>query len=59
MANLRGAKGALIVPLLKISLAKPVFDREMEEVAVNALRPPCLLLPKRNIVSKGVANLGR
>ena len=56
---MRGAKGALLVSLLKISLAKPVFDREMEEVAVNALRPPCLLLPKRNIVSKGVANLGR
>ncbi len=56
---MKGAAGTLLVPLLKISLAKPVFDREMEEVAVNALRPPCLLLPKRNIVSQGVANLGR
>jgi hypothetical protein len=51
----------LVTSMLKfrIPLAKPVFDREMEEVEVNALRPPCLLLPKRNIVSKGVANLGR
>lgn len=46
MANLRGAKGALLVSLLKISLAKPVFDREMEEVEVNALRPRCTLAQK-------------
>jgi perosamine synthetase len=35
---LKALAGALLVPLLKIPLAKPVFDREMEEVAVEALR---------------------
>ncbi len=35
---MKGVAGTLLVPLLKIPLAKPVFDREMEEAAVEALR---------------------
>lgn len=35
---MKGAAEAFLVPLLKIPLAKPVFDREMEEAAVEALR---------------------
>jgi perosamine synthetase len=35
---LKESAGALLVPLLKIPLAKPVFDREMEEATVEALR---------------------
>lgn len=35
---MKESAGALLVPLLKIPLAKPVFDREMEEATVEALR---------------------